>query len=173
MDEVDRMVALGLVTDPHRYEVYDGRIWEKMSQNDPHVWGLTLAFRALVAIFGLENVNSQVPVRFDGRDAPEPDIVVMDGFTPRPRPGQVRLVMEIADTSLTDDLGPKVAVYARHAVAEYWVLDLKGRALVVHRRADGEGWREVTRFAETESVAPLAAPDRTVEIRALLALPEA
>lgn len=41
----------------------------------------------------------------------------------------VRLLVEIADTTLENDVGRKAALYAENDVAEYWVIDLKGRRL--------------------------------------------
>lgn len=172
MGEFETMVAVGLIPDPHRWELYDGQLWEKMPQKSPHVWGVTLAFRAMAKIFGLENVNQQMPVHFEGRDSPEPDVVVMRNYSDHPTAGQVLLVIEVSDTSLADDLGRKAAVYARHGVSEYWVLDLNRRGLVVHRGPRGEGWGEIARLSETERVAPLAAPDRAVSVASLLARPD-
>jgi Uma2 family endonuclease len=38
-------------------------------------------------------------------------------------------VIEIADATLQSDLGRKAALYARHGVREYWVIDVNGRTV--------------------------------------------
>jgi Uma2 family endonuclease len=47
-----------------------------------------------------------------------------------PVPGErARLLVEVSDTTLADDLGHKRALYAAAEVPEYWVVDVFGRAL--------------------------------------------
>ena len=43
------------------------------------------------------------------------------------------LLVEVADSSLAYDRGPKLALYARHGVPEVWVVDLVGRAVEICR----------------------------------------
>ncbi len=61
----------------------------------------------------------------------------------------------------------KVAEYARALVAEYWMVDLVGRYVVVHRELEDDGYLEVeTLTAGTLGVPGGGAP---VDIAALLA----
>ena len=50
-----------------------------------------------------------------------------------PTAADVLLLVEVADTSLAFDRGPKLALYARHGVPEVWVVDLVSRAVEVCR----------------------------------------
>jgi Uma2 family endonuclease len=68
-------------------------------------------------------------------------------------------VVEIADTSLAFDLTIKSALYARAGIVEYWVLDVPGRRLIVHREPQGGQYHSVTAYNDQESVAPLGAAD--------------
>lgn len=52
----------------------------------------------------------------------------------------VRLVVEISDTTLEDDLGRKRQVYAAGGVPEYWVVDLLGRAVWQYWAPVNEGY---------------------------------
>jgi Uma2 family endonuclease len=53
-----------------------------------------------------------------------------DGDVP---PDKIVLVIEVADTSLKDDLPDSASRYARHGVRDYWVVDVNARAILVHR----------------------------------------
>jgi Uma2 family endonuclease len=53
-------------------------------------------------------------------------------------------------------------------VPEYWVLDVSARALYVHRHPSGGNYRQVTRLAEDEAVAPDSRPDAVVTVSELL-----
>jgi len=83
---------------------------------------------------------------------PEPDVIVLK------RQLSHFLVVEIADTSLNFDLTTKAALYARAGIAEYWVLDVTGRRLLVHRDPKSSEYASIVAYGERESVAPLAAP---------------
>lgn len=78
--------------------------------------------------------------------------------TANPQPGEIRLVVEISSTSLAFDLTRKADLYARAGIADYWVLDLAGRRLIVHRQPEGGRYTQVIAYSEHEAVAPLAAP---------------
>jgi Uma2 family endonuclease len=74
-------------------------------------------------------------------------------------------VIEIADTSLAFDLTVKAALYARAAIVEYWVLDVPGHRLIVHRDPQSGQYGSVTAYSEQEGIAPLGAPDSTFQVR--------
>jgi Uma2 family endonuclease len=52
------------------------------------------------------------------------------------------LVIEVAVSSLPYDLTTKAAVYAAAGVPDFWVVDLVGRRVVVHRSPSADGYRE-------------------------------
>ena len=51
-----------------------------------------------------------------------------------PDAADVLLLVEVADSSLAYDRGPKLALYARHGVPEVWIVDLVGRAVEICRQ---------------------------------------
>jgi Uma2 family endonuclease len=75
-----------------------------------------------------------------------------------PQPEDVQLLVEISDSTLNYDLSVKAALYARAGIVEYWVLDVNGRRLIVHREPEGDGYLSITVYVEDELVAPLVAP---------------
>ena len=76
----------------------------------------------------------------------------------KPRPEDLHLVVEVADTTPAFDLTTKAALYARAGIVEYWVLDVIGRRMVVHRNPQLGRYALIMAYGEQESVAPLAAP---------------
>lgn len=64
----------------------------------------------------------------------------------------------------------KAQRYARAGVEEYWIVDLPGRALTVHRRPSTDGYGQTARHGEGDRIAtPVGAP--AVDISALLGPP--
>jgi Uma2 family endonuclease len=71
---------------------------------------------------------------------PEPDLIVFQRDAPRAyHPSTAALVIEVSVSSLRRDLGQKPLLYSRAGVAEYWVVDLDGRRIVVHGVPPGNG----------------------------------
>lgn len=100
---------------------------------------LTQAIVRALGNTGLRVLN-EVTVAFGGGFQPTADIVVWDpALAPAdldgPIPGAaVKLVIEVADASLGDDLGDKLADYANAGLAEYWVADVRGRLILRHEQ---------------------------------------
>ena len=64
-----------------------------------------------------------------------------------------------SERTLGFDMRTKAGLYARAGIVEYWVLDIPGRRLIVHRDPQGGRYASVVAYGARESVAPLAAPE--------------
>jgi len=67
---------------------------------------------------------------------PEPDLLWVRAGRYRdhhPNAKDVRLVVEVSDSSLQSDLVEKAALYAEAGIVEYWIVDAKGRCIHVFR----------------------------------------
>ena len=176
--ECAALEASGLFEQEH-LELVEGELISKMGKNRPHVNSLTLLLAWLMRTFGEQFVNPEAPIDVAPEDnptnEPEPDVIVLKRelshfLSGKPRPEDLRLVVEIADSSLTFDLTTKAALYARAGIVEYWVLDVARRRLLVHRDPKASGYASIVAYSEHESVAPLTAPQ--AEFRVADAFPE-
>ena len=86
----------------------------------------------------------------------------------RPTPADVLLIVEVSDSTLRTDLIEKARQYAGHGIADYWVVDLQGDQLFVHRDPTAAGYASVTTLARGASISPLAFSDVTVPIDEIL-----
>ncbi len=150
-----------------KLELVEGELINKMGKNRPHGNALTTLVDWLKQTFGSLFVQQEVSIDVapedDPTNEPEPDIIVLkrkysDFPSSNPKPEDLRLVVEVADTSLQFDLTTKAALYARAGLGEYWVLDVAGRRLLVHREPIAGHYTSVVAYGEAESVASLAAP---------------
>jgi Uma2 family endonuclease len=174
--EVEHLTAEGFF-EGQRYELIDGDLIDKMGQKPPHPFAIQTFFEVLVRIFGFGFVRGQSSLDVSDadreRNEPEPDIVVTEHakthyLDHHPRGEECLLVAEVSDTTLRLDLTRKAGLYARAGVREYWVLDLKGRRLVVHRRPRDGGYRSIQFFNESDNV---SLEDRTEIISVAELLP--
>ena len=155
--EFHRMVEADVFPRDARVELWGGRLFEKMGKNPPHVTAQSKAMAALVrAIPAGWHVAAEAPVEIGRRSVPYPDLAIIrgnaDDYANRCPTGlETGLIVEVADSSRGDDLGPVAEAYADGGVAQYWVLDLIDRVLVTHaepRAIDGQ-----VRYARVERIA--------------------
>jgi Uma2 family endonuclease len=136
VEEVMALQAQGFFRDNKRIALHEGDIVERMPDGDKHIKGVIRIMRVLARLLGDSDVFAcQSTLRFSRRNAPSPDFYVLIGGEPEGdvAPERVALVIEVADTSLAEDLSDTAERYVRAGVAEYWVVDVIGRAIFIHR----------------------------------------
>lgn len=153
-------------------ELVEGEL-VKMPKKRPHTIALTVVRNWLILVFGGEYVDSETTIDVAPQDnptsEPQPDLIVLvkpswEIRDANPQPEDLRLVVEISDSSLGFDLTTKAALYARAGILDYWVLDVAARRLIVHRDPRNGLYQSITAYGEDEAVAPLAAPDREFRV---------
>ncbi len=157
--EIQRLIGSGAFESPESFELIDGFIVEKMGQNAPHRISLVLAVEALRAAFaGTATVAAGVTLPLSDTSEPEPDVIVATTPLGRDIPKEdVLLVVEVSDSTLRTDQTTKAALYARHGIPEYAILDVAGRCVELRRHPEGDGWRETIVLSEDESFTFLGA----------------
>jgi Uma2 family endonuclease len=102
--------------------------------------------------------------------APEPDlawVVQRDYSSGRPATEDVLLIIEVAESSLAYDTGEKAELYAAAGVADYWVVDVAGRAVEVRRDPVGGRYRSLKTYTGDDQLCPLAMPEVALRPSAL------
>jgi Uma2 family endonuclease len=169
-----------LIEEGHRefeqYELFDGELIDKRGKNRPHVTCVFRIVAALRRIFGYDFVAQEPPIdlRFEDWQTyrPEPDAVVLskpctEFESSDPGPADLLLVVETADTSLRFDLTAKARAYATAGISEYWVVDLLGRRVIVHRQAHSGQYRFIQEFRQGEELETLARPGASISVTSL------
>jgi Uma2 family endonuclease len=150
-----------------KLELVDGELISKMGKNLPHAKASSRFQRWLVRTFDWNRVNVEMAIDVSPADnptnEPQPDLIVLkrdlSTFDSNPQPQDLDLVVEIADSTLKFDLTTKAALYARAGIADYWVFDVAGKRLYVHRSPVSGRYSSVAVYSQDEAIAPLAAPD--------------
>jgi Uma2 family endonuclease len=131
-----------------KVELLDGELYWMNAQRSAHVVAKSeLSFQLRLA---LEAINIELfvlveaTVEADRHYAPEPDIIVsherrVERFYPVEA---AELAVEIADTSLANDLGFKRDLYGKRGVPEYWVVDVQGQRIHQFWTPSADGYGE-------------------------------
>jgi len=175
VEEYHRMAETGILRPDARVELLDGKIVDMSPTGSLH-GGITK--RLLRILAGLAKgrwiVSAQDPLRLDDHSEPEPDLMLLkpaaDDYTSRhPRPEDVFLLIEVADTTLDYDRGEKLPAYGRAGIREVWLVNLPDKTLEIHREPHFAGYGSTRTLRAGERVSPLAFPDVFVELDELFA----
>jgi Uma2 family endonuclease len=179
-EQFEEIADSGIFPPEARLELIEGRIvWQEAPMKSAHAVGVRRAETAMQRVFREgHDVRCQLPLALHLRDEPLPDVAVVIGTFEdyeTDHPTTAVLVIEVSDTTLRYDRTTKAGIYARANIPEYWIVDLTGRVLIVHRqpasipgRTLEHGYESVVEYAEAESVSPLTIPDASVLVSDLL-----
>lgn len=162
LDEYHALIEQGMFDD-ERVELLEGWIVPKMTRNPLHDTTLTFVEEALRPLLaGAVYLRSQQAVTF-ATSEPEPDLAVVRGSArnyrqQHPGKGDILLVVEIADASLSKDRR-KRAIYSAAEVPVYWIVNLNEQVIEVYSEPDlaDQKYRQQTRFEMGMNV-PLSLP---------------
>jgi Uma2 family endonuclease len=115
-------------------------------------------------LHGKAIIWAQNSLRLDSHSEPQPDLVLLK---PRPdfyeeelpKPSDVLLIIEVADSSIAYDRDVKVPLYAEAGIEEFWIVDINNRILTSYTSPTTDGYAKSHRYRSGESIPILAFPD--------------
>ncbi|TVQ51904.1 MAG: Uma2 family endonuclease [Spirulina sp. DLM2.Bin59] len=171
VEDYHRMIAAGILAD-RAVELWAGEIVEMSPETPIHYNTAKRGARYLEQLLA-----GRAEVRFNGPitladSEPEPDVAIVrlpeSAYNTRhPGAEDIFWVIEVAKTSLQQDLEIKAQIYARAGIREYWIVDLTHHTLIVLRDPQGDRYQCHTEHQEG-AIAPLAFPDITIALGQLL-----
>ena len=169
-EDCRKLEGIGLL--PARWELIQGEIISKMGTNRPHAMRAQRMNAWLMTVFPNDSILPSCSIDVAPEDnptsEPEPDITVLnrsdDQLTENPMPADIALIVEVSNSTLDHDLGPKSKLYARAGIPEYWVIDIKGHCIHQHRDPSTEGYASLRVVASTETLSTLAQPSASLSL---------
>lgn len=134
--EYERMVDVGILTEEDRVELVGGEIVDISPIGSRHAAQVRLLAGVLQRVAGDRAIVSiQAPIRLDDASEPQPDLALLrprGDFYATGHPGSedVRLVVEVADTSVEFERNVKVPLYARAGIPLIWLIDVSGPGVI-------------------------------------------
>lgn len=176
-EEYHKLAELGVLGEDEQVELIEGEIIQMAAAEPEHVAEAHGLYDRIRRLFGKGYcVRMQAPLALSDSE-PEPDIAVVPGAQAdylHSHPTTAVLVIEIAQTSLQYDREVKSSLYAKASIPEYWIVDLENRRLEVYRdpaespqAAFGYAYRVRFVLQPSDTIAPLAKPERTIRVARL------
>jgi Uma2 family endonuclease len=156
--EYERMIETGILTEDERVELIQGAIRPMSPIGSRHA-ACVNRLSALLnrALLGRGIVSVQNPIRLSDESEPQPDVAVLrsraDFYALQlPRPGDVLLVVEVADTTWAYDHDTKLPMYASAGIAEAWLVDLNQDVVELHLQPLSNRYGRVTTLQRGDAI---------------------
>jgi Uma2 family endonuclease len=136
VEDISRMIEAGIIGEDEKFELIEGEIFMMAAKGIAHEQIKSALLVAVARVLPDDlTMGVETTLRLTNTIMLEPDIAVFPkklfrksaaGFA-QLDPGEARLVVEVAVSSLSYDKGLKARLYARHPVRELWVIDANER----------------------------------------------
>lgn len=148
VDDYYRMAEAGILRPGDRVELIEGEIIDMVPIGSRHAAAVTRIGNTLMFSVGSEAIVAiQNPIRLSQYSEPQPDIALLrpraDFYAAvHPGPGDVLLLVEVADSTLRFDRDIKLPLYARHGIPEVWLVDIENAQFTIHRDPHAHGYAQ-------------------------------
>lgn len=165
------MISTGLLAG-RRVELINGQIVDMAPELPIHRATYRRGVKYLEALLGDKAVVfSAAPVTLPNDGEPEPDIAIVQPPESRydsqhPGPTDIYWLIEVSNSTLAYDLGEKANFYAQDNIQDYWVVDIAGKQLWVHRQPNQGTYTSVEKFI-SGTLTPVTMPSINVQIERL------
>ncbi len=173
VDEYLRMGEAGILGKEDRVELIAGEIIDMPPIGIPHTSARNRVANRLLLTFGERVILSvQNPVWIGEFSLPQPDIALLrpraDYYaSAHPRPEDILLLVEVAESSLPYDRDKKLPLYAAAGIAEIWLVDILGRSLTLYREPCADGYGSATPAPDLTRLSAVLLPGRTIDLGGL------
>ncbi|MEM8637553.1 MAG: Uma2 family endonuclease [Cyanobacteria bacterium P01_G01_bin.54] len=172
IERYHQAIGAGLFVD-ERLELLRGELVVMPPEHEPHAYANVEIGDLLRRLLGQQaKVREAHPITLPNNSEPMPDLAIVKPLgkvyrSRHPGAADIYWLIEIANTSLSQDLTLKAEIYAEAGIQEYWVVDVNQLELVVLRDPQGNQYQSVQRYRSGQ-VSPLAFPDVQITVMDLL-----
>jgi Uma2 family endonuclease len=170
VDNYHRMIEAGIFGPDDRLELIEGDLITKVPPKPEHADYVSYLDRTLTLTLGMRwYVRAQSPITLPEHSEPEPDITLVAPkryLEHHPNPEDIRLIIEVSDSSLTKDREIKLPLYARYKIPEVRIVDVAGHAVECYWDPKDGRYSQSNRTSRGMMVSPIQS-EVTVDLDAL------
>ncbi len=160
VEEYYKMSEVGILGPKDHVELIHGEIIEMSPIGSRHASAVNQLAKLIIKLFDEEVIVSiQAPVHVDAENEPEPDISILnyreDHYSgSHPKPEDILILIEVADSSYAYDVEVKAPLYASANVPEFWMINLEKKQLEVYQSPRDNDYmkKEIFKPADTVSI---------------------
>ena len=172
--EFNKMVEVGIIAPDERVELVDGELIAMPPMGPPHASIVGRMIHVLLDRLGtVASIRPQLPAVASQWSQPQPDVALVrrrDDFyrSKHPAPEDIFAVVEVSDSMLAFDRGPKRRMYAKAGIVEYWIVDVPAMTIEAYRDPHDIGYGAPLVAARGERVSFAAFPEVAFAVEELI-----
>ncbi|MFB2834744.1 Uma2 family endonuclease [Floridanema evergladense] len=174
VEQYHQMIEVGILTEDDRVELIRGEIVEMTPIGRRHAAYVARFVQLLIIRLGQRAIIwPQNPIELNDTSEPQPDITLLqlrsDFYeSGHPRPQDILLLIEVADTTVESDRQIKIPLYAENGITEVWLVDINEQCIEVYREPSPNGYQNIQRFIRGQSLSILAFPEIVITVNEVL-----
>ncbi len=174
VEDYHRMAEAGILHEGQRVELIKGEIIDMTPIGSRHAATVAHLTQLLSTVAGTQAIVwVQNPILLDDHSEPQPDLALLrpqaDFYAGgHPRPADVLLIIEVADSSLAFDRDVKMPLYARRRIPEVWLFDLESKHLTVYRNPSEDGYGDVASVEKLDRLTVAGLKDVEVDVSGVM-----
>ncbi len=165
--DVEAMTEAGILDESDRIELIGGEIVPMAAKGNHHeVLKMSLNLHWAGCLPKNLLFITETTLRLPPDSMFEPDFVFFDKATGLKslRRDNIKLLVEIADTSYGYDIGRKAGLYASFGIVELWVIHAVRRETRIHREPSITGYQVAMDLTSDQVLIPACAPELAVTL---------
>lgn len=161
------MYEAGVFSDDDRLELINGEIKTMSPIGKKHVACIIRLVKLFEKKLGDRfMVSPQNSIRLNNHAEPQPDIAILkwrdDFYTEAlPTSDDILLIIEVVDSTTVYDREVKAPLYATNGIPEMWLFDLNKKAIEGYSQPSANGYKQIHRYDEGDTLSMLAFPEVT------------
>jgi Uma2 family endonuclease len=175
-EQYHQMASIGILGEYDHVELIEGEIVEMSPIGPLHAAHVKRMIKLLTQQVEKDAiVAAQDPVYLSDRSEPQPDLALLkprsDFYASgHPRPEDVFLLIEVADTTIETDRDLKVPLYASYGIPEVWLIDIQAQTVEVYRDPTPKGYKRSRICQKGQTIAVQALPNISFTVEEILGL---
>ncbi len=155
--EYHKMPDAGIIKESERVELIRGEIVKMSPIGRFHAACVNRLNQLFYQKLGVRAIVApQNPVELDDYSEPQPDIGLLEPrpdfyASGHPKPADILLIVEVADSTIKYDREVKIPLYAEDKISEVWLVDINQQCLEVYREPTPNGYGQVEKLPPQES----------------------
>lgn len=172
VEDFHKLGDAGVLGEDSRVELFEGELIDIAPIGNFHASVVDQLTEYLVRASGDFNVRVQNPVKFDDHAELQPDLALLKAnpnsyrYT-TPRPDDVLLLIEVADSTLKEDREVRIPYYARSGIAQAWLVSFPDEVIEVYSAPAADDYRDLRRLRKGDVLGFAPLPDLRIDVGAL------
>ncbi|MEP7336442.1 MAG: Uma2 family endonuclease [Acidobacteriota bacterium] len=172
--EYHQMIASAILTKEDRVELLNGEIVEMSPISPNHAAAVKRVSKLLYRRVADEvTISVQDPIQLDDFSEPQPDIALVksrDDFYKRahPKPADILLLIEVAESSALRDRVVKTPAYANASIPELWIVDLQQDLIERYSDPLNGAYQLIQKVLRGDTLSPRLLPSLVIRVEDLL-----